>query len=84
MFKSLKFFHKQRANNVSVKVNFTVTKFYCELLVTKWSCTQLTLYQQLLLEKLRISYKNQHRESLPPSQLHPSPVYLHHRQALSC
>lgn len=77
MFKSLKFFHTQWANNVGVKINFTVTKLYCELLVTKWSCTQLTLYQQSLLEKLR-------ERVTSPISTPSSPVYLHHRQALSC
>lgn len=50
MFNSLKIF-LQWANNLNIKVNFTVTKLCGEFSVT--ACTQLTLYQQLLLGKTK-------------------------------
>lgn len=70
MFKSLKFFHKQWANNVSVKINFTVTKFYCELLVTKWSCTQLTV-STIVIGKTQNFLQELTQRVTSPSQLHP-------------
>lgn len=83
MFKSLKFFHKQWANNVSVKINFTVTKFYCELLVTKWSCTQLTV-STIVIGKTQNFLQESTQRVTSPISTPSSPVYIHHRQALSC